>query len=103
MQDLLDLVAQIVPFHMTHNAGLMSPEALKFCRAWMIVLTYTDPLQCGSYVDMHSCLFSTCCTTSGAAGVSCQIWRLASHSAHPEITCSGGWAELRNANAVCRA
>ena len=24
VQDLLDLVAQIVPFHMTHNAGLTS-------------------------------------------------------------------------------
>ena len=90
VQDLLDLVAQIVPFHMTHNAGLMSPEALKFCHACTIVLTYTDSLQRGSYVDMHACLFSTCCSTSGAAGVSCQIWRLASHSAHPQISRSGG-------------
>ena len=33
MQDLLDLVAQIVPFHMTHNAGVMSAEV-----AWIYPL-----------------------------------------------------------------
>jgi RPN1 N-terminal domain len=32
VQDLLDLVAEIVPYHMTHNAGALTPFRVPF--AW---------------------------------------------------------------------